>query len=122
MNMQSPRFLFLITRPPLPTLWMRETLDRILTVAAYDLYVSVLFRDEGVYQVVGTAPAERRQGLPWLASLRTLDLYGINRVLVDRTSLDALGFHEEHLAIAAEVVDGEQARACIAEHHRLFVC
>lgn len=121
MNMQSPRFLFLITRPPLPALRMQETLDRILTAAAYDLHVSVLFRDEGVYQVVGAAFAARRQGPAWLASLRTLDLYGIHQVLVDGASLEARGFREDDLAIVAEIVDGEQVRACLAEHSRLFV-
>lgn len=121
MNTQSPRFLFVITRPPLPAPRLQESLDRILTAAAYDLHVSVLFRDEGIYQVVGPSPAARRGGPSWLAGLRTLDLYGIHQVLVDRASLEARGFHEDDLAIVAEVVDGEQARACLAEHDRLFV-
>lgn len=119
MNAQLPRFLFLITRSPLPALRMQETLDRILTAAAYDLYVSVLFRGEGVYQVVGAVGRERPS---WLARLQTLDLYQINQVLVDGPSLRARGFHEHDLVIAAKVVDCDQARACLAEHDRLFVC
>jgi sulfur relay protein TusC/DsrF len=101
---------------------LQETLDRILTAAAYDLYVSVLFRDEGVYQVVGSSPAAGREGPSWLASLRTLDLYGINQVLVDRASLRARGLHEHDLAIAAEIIDCDQARVCLEAHDRLFVC
>ena len=122
MNAQSPRFLFLITRPPLPSRPMQETLDRILTAAAYDLHVSVLFCGEGIYQVVGNAGRESGERPSWLASVRTLDLYEINRVLVDGASLRARGFQEHDLAISAQVIDCDQARACIAEYDRLFVC
>lgn len=122
MNTTSPRFLFLVHCPPLPVLRMQETLDRILTVAAYDLYVSVIFLDDGVYHVVKAGTAREHAGPSWLASLRTLELCEISQVLVDRTSLSDRGFGEHDVAIAAEVVDCDRVRSCLAEHNRLFLC
>ena len=44
-------FLFVMRRMPFSGIYVQETLDMLLTAAAFDQSVSVLFADDGVLQL-----------------------------------------------------------------------
>lgn len=101
----------------------RETLDRVLTVAAFDQWVTLVFIDDGVYQLVAPGGRDRQGASAWRSMLGVLDLYDIREVYVDEQSLRARGLHVADLVVAAEVVARSGIRQRLAEPPALvFVC
>lgn len=46
---KKKQFLFVLSRPPHSSLYVQETLDMILTTAAFDQPTRILFINQGVY-------------------------------------------------------------------------
>ena len=53
------KFLFVLRKPPFTGVSMQETLDSVLTVAAFDQSVSLLLLDDGVFQLKKNQQPER---------------------------------------------------------------
>lgn len=122
MNPRGRRFLFLIRHPPLAGARMRETLDLILTVAAFDQWVTVLFLDDGVYQLAAPRAESVEADPLWLSMLKALELYDLQGILVEEDSLKARGLEVADLSLGAELIPAHRVRALISEHDRLVVC
>ena len=121
MSRGAPRFLFVIRTGPGGDYTLAETLDMILTCAAFDHSVRLLFIDEGVRHLrgcVGTVPPseERERGM-----LASLDLYEVREVLVGRESLAARGLSERDCPIAVTLWPESAIAGLIAEHDRIQV-
>lgn len=112
--MIGKRFLFIMRRPPQAGCRVRETLDMILTTAAFEQPVSLLFMDDGVFQLKrGQRPAAA--GLQPVAPLfEALALYDVRAVLAERESLAERGLSEADLLIQVEPVARTEVGALIA--------
>jgi tRNA 2-thiouridine synthesizing protein C len=112
--MVGKRFLFILRRPPQSGGRLRETLDMVLTTAAFEQPVALLFLDDGVYQLKrGQRP--EAAGLPAVAPLfEALELYDVRAVLVERESLEERGLTEADLVIPVEPVGRAEVAALIA--------
>lgn len=118
----AKRFLFLVRHPPLAGFRARETLDMILTCAAFDQFVRVLFLDDGVFQLIA-APSDDQATQPdALAMLKTLDFYDIHEILVEADSLHARGLSTADLAMATKLIARDRVKGLLAEHDRVVVC
>jgi tRNA 2-thiouridine synthesizing protein C len=108
------RFLFMLRRPPQAGFRVRETLDMVLTSAAFDQPVTLLFLDDGVYQLKrGQRP--EAAGLPPVAPLfDALALYDVQAVLVERESLAERNLSENDLVIPVELIGRADIPALIA--------
>lgn len=108
------RFLFVVRRPPYADVRSRETVDMILTVAAFDQPVTVLFLDDGVLQLKKGQQPER-QGIPPVAPLlETLDLYDVREVWAERESLAERGLGADDLTIPVRIVSRRGVAALTA--------
>lgn len=114
--MVGKRFLFILRRPPQAGCRVRETLDMVLTAAAFEQPVALLFLDDGVFQLKrGQRP--EAAGLPPVAPLfEALELYDVQSVLVERESLEERGLAEADLTIPVEPVGRAEVAALIAGH------
>lgn len=110
------KFLFVMRRAPQAGLRVRETLDLILTTAAFDQSVSLVFLDDGVYQLKrGQHPAAA--GLPPVAPLfEALALYDVENIWVESESLAERGLDLADLLIPARPVGRCAVAALVAEH------
>ena len=108
------KFLFILRRSPQHGVRVRETLDMLLTVAAFDQPVTLLFLDDGVYQIKrGQCPESA--GLPAVApTFEALPLYDVETVLVERESLEARGLTESDLVIPVELIARTEIAALVA--------
>jgi tRNA 2-thiouridine synthesizing protein C len=92
-------FLFVMRRPPYEGSRARESLDMLMTVAAFDQPVRVLFLDDGVFLL---KPGQRPEGLglkpvePWLAAL---EVYGVEDLWVEEESLAERGLRPARLIL-----------------------
>ena len=100
------RVLYLIRQPP--SVAAKETIDLILVSGVFEQDVSVLFLDDGVYQLVGLG--ERQ------SPLKALPTYGVEAIHVAAHSLAERGIDIADGALAVSVADRQAVRALIATH------
>ncbi|MBS7325846.1 MAG: sulfurtransferase complex subunit TusC [Thiopseudomonas sp.] len=99
----------------------RETLDIALAGGAFDLPVSLLWRGEGVYQLLaGQQPALLEQK-NLQSQLASLPLFGVDALYVCRRSLEARGIDASQLALAVNVLDTAAIRELLAGHAQVLV-
>jgi sulfur relay (sulfurtransferase) DsrF/TusC family protein len=77
----KPDFLFIITTNPIHVPLAQEVLSEVLTFAAFDVPLSVLFSGAGTRFLTGPIEPEV-QGM-----MTSLPVYGVNEVYVDIESL-----------------------------------
>ncbi len=101
------RFLFLNRRAPYGTVYALESLEVVLISAAFDQDVSVVFMDDGVYQIKkeqDTAAINMKNFSP---TYRALEGYDVEKIYVEKESLEARGLTEDDLVVPVEVLDAK---------------
>jgi len=91
------KFMYLNRRAPYGTIYAWESLEVILIGAAFDQEVSLMFVDDGVFQLTkgqDTAGLEMKNFSP---TYRTLGDYGVRHMYVDKASLEARGLSQDDL-------------------------
>jgi len=128
------KFLYLNRKAPYGTIYAWEALEVVLIGAAFDQEVSVMFVDDGVYQLIkgqSTAGIGMKNFSP---TYRTLGDYEVKNIYVDRDSLVARGLSEDDLVQVAwedwesgeekenivEVVDGARVTELMDESDCIF--
>lgn len=102
--------LLLISRhSPYGSSYAHEALDIALSAAAFDVSVSLLFLDDGVYQLMkGQQLAKQANSKNLEAVFGALPLYDINALWAERESLDARNIKPGDLAHPAKALASEQ--------------
>jgi len=128
------KFLYLNRKAPYGTIYAWESLEVVLIGAAFDQEVSVMFVDDGVYQL---AKGQDTSGIGmknFSPTYRTLGDYEVKSVYVDRDSLAARGLTQDDLVQIAwedwesgeekenivEVVDSARASQVMEESDVIF--
>jgi len=91
------KFLYLNRKAPYGTIYAWESLEVVLIGAAFDQEVSLMFVDDGVYQLLkgqDTAGIGMKNFSP---TYRTLGDYEVRSVFVDQDSLAARGLTQDDL-------------------------
>lgn len=101
-------YLFILSQPPHSGIATQEILDLILTTAAFDQQVSVLFMDMGVWQLKHKQVHTTGQYKDTLAMFNALELYDIDNLYVEHESLLAQGLSPDDLALPVQVVLREE--------------
>jgi tRNA 2-thiouridine synthesizing protein C len=110
------KFLYLNRRAPYGTIYAWESLEVVLIGAAFDQEVSVMFLDDGVYELVKGQNTTGIGMKNFSPTYRTLGDYEVKNIYVDRDSLEARGLSEDDLvAVAWEDMDTGEERENIVE-------
>ena len=91
------KFMYLNRKAPYGTIYAWESLEVVLIGAAFDQEVSLLFVDDGVYQLVkgqDTAGIGMKNFSP---TYRTLGDYEVKSIYVDKESLESRGLTQDDL-------------------------
>lgn len=102
------RFLYVNRRAPYGSIYALEALEVVLIGAAFEQDVSVVFLDDGVYQLKkgqDTAGVEMKNFSP---TYRALEMYDVEKLYVERESLARRGLSAEDLVVPVEVLDSDQ--------------
>lgn len=109
------KFMFVNRKAPYGTIYALESLEVVLITATFDQDVSLVFIDDGVYELV---KGQQTKGIGiknFSPSYRALDGYDVEKLYVDKTSMDARGLTESDLLVPVEVLDDEQMGQLMAE-------
>jgi len=127
-------FMFLNRRAPYGTIYAWESLEVVLIAAAFDQKVSLMFVDDGVYQLVKGGDTSDSDMKNFMPTYRTLGDYEVRHMYVDQASLDARGLTtddliqvawedyetEEEVDNIVEAVDTETVSKLLADSEVVF--
>lgn len=100
------KFLFISRAAPYGSNRAQMCLDVAFASAVFEQDVSYLFMDDGVFQLLTDQNAEGIHSKTLGNILETLDLYGIEKIYVDRASLQNRQLTVDDLLLGVETVDG----------------
>ncbi|MGA9574217.1 MAG: sulfurtransferase complex subunit TusC [Lysobacterales bacterium] len=109
------RFMYVNRRAPYGTIYALECLEVVLIAAAFDQDVSVVFVDDGVYQLKKDQETADIGMKNFSRTYRALDDYDVEKIYVEKESLDKRGLSAEDLIIPVEVVAAEKLRGIMAQ-------
>lgn len=100
----------------------RESLDMVMTAAAFDQAVRLLILDDGVFLLKRGQRPEASALAPVAPLFEALALYDVEEVWVERESLAARGLTEEDLVIPVRVLERADIARLPAEHDIVVSC
>lgn len=98
------KFMFVNRKAPYGTVYALEGLEVVLISAAFDQDVSLAFLDDGVYQLLKGQDTKRIEEKNFSPTYRALEDYDIDKLFVERESLEARGLTAADLLVDAKVV------------------
>ena len=109
------KFMFVNRKAPYGTIYALEGLEVVLISAAFDQDVSLAFLDDGVYQL---AKGQQTKGIDtknFSPAYRALEGYDIEKLYVEKESLEARGLTEGDLLVDVQVLSSSEIGALMAE-------
>ena len=125
------KIMFTVRKAPHGTIYVYEGLEVKLIMAAYDADISVVFMDDGVYALKKGQDTKELGIKGFAATYGALIDYEIQKVFVDRHSMEIRGMTEEDLLIIGEdedteepikpqVIDSQAIAVMMAEQHNIL--
>lgn len=98
----------------------RDGLDYILTCAAYDQELSVIFMGDGVFQLIANQEPANIQLKTHLGVLELFELYDISRVYAVREDLLERHIAPDMLGIKVIEIDRQEVGHLIQQQHQVI--
>ena len=95
--MATKKFLYINRKPPHGTIYALESLEVVLIGAAFEQEVTLAFIDDGVYQLLQNQDTSAIGTKNFTPTYRALGDYDVNRIFVERESLELRGLVKEDL-------------------------
>ena len=104
----AKKFMFVNRSAPYGTIYALESLEVVLISAAFDQDVSLAFVEDGVWQLRKGQQTKGIETKNFSPTYRALDGYDVEKLYVDRESLEARGLSEDQLLVDVEVLSSAQ--------------
>lgn len=125
------KIMFTVRKAPHGSIYVYEGLEVKLIMAAYDADISVVFMDDGVYALKKGQDTKELGIKGFAATYGALVDYEIQKVYVDRHSMEVRGMTEEDLLVIGEdeeteepikpeVIDSQVIAVMMAEQHNIL--
>ena len=108
--MQHKTLTFISRHAPYGNNKAKLVMDAALAAAVFEQQVNFLFMDDGVFQLVQNQNAEFISSKTIGRALETLELYGIEQVLVDAASLQERHIAADDLSIPVKILKAKEVR------------
>ena len=102
------KFMFVNRRAPYGTVYALESLEVVLITATFDQDVSLVFVDDGVYELVKGQNTKATGIKNFSPTYRALEGYDIEKLYVERESLAARGLAESDLLVPVQVLSSAE--------------
>ncbi|MDZ4202364.1 MAG: sulfurtransferase complex subunit TusC [Gallionella sp.] len=98
------KFMFVNRKAPYGTIYALESLEVVLITAAFDQDVSLVFMDDGVYQLKKGQQTKGIEIKNFSPTYRALEGYDVEKLYVEKESLEARGLTEDDLLVDVKVL------------------
>ena len=109
------RFMYVNRKAPYGTIYALECLEVVLVAAAFDQEVSVVFVDDGVCQLKKNQDTTEIGMKNYSKTYGALDDYDVEKIYVEKESLDERGLSADDLVIPVEVIAAAELRDVMAQ-------
>lgn len=100
----------------------RESLDLILALAAVEHQVTVLFRDDAVYQLLAADTASSLRLKTYNRSFKLFDLYDVQQVYVCQQSLQKRHLTHDMLTADIQLIAEDDISRLLLDQHHIISC
>ena len=116
------KIMHVMRQAPHGTIYTYEGLEMILIMAAYDQDISVTFIDDGVYALKKGQDTEGIEIKGFAKTFGALEGYDVEKLYVDKISLEERGLTENDLVVNVEVLSSAEigkimAKQDVVVHH-----
>jgi tRNA 2-thiouridine synthesizing protein C len=98
------KFMFVNRKAPYGTIYALESLEVVLITAAFDQDVSLVFLDDGVYQLKKGQQTKGIEIKNFSPTYRALDGYDVEKLYVEKEAMEARGLTEDDLLVDVTVL------------------
>ena len=109
------KFMFVNRTAPYGTAYALESLEVVLITAAFDQDVSLVFIDDGVWQLKKGQQTKGVEMKNFSPTYRALEGYDVEKLYVERESLEARGLTEDDLLVDVTVLSSAEMGALMEE-------
>jgi len=114
------KFAYVNRRAPYGSIYALEALEVVLVGAAFDQDVSVVFMDDGVYQLKKGQDTSGVGMKNFSPAYRALEMYDVEKLYVEKESLQARGLTEEQLIVPVEVLSRDEIGELMEQQDVIF--
>ncbi len=114
------KFMYVNRKAPHGTIYAQESLEVVLIAAAFDQDVSLAFIDDGVYQVVKGQDTKSVNMKNFSSTYRALDDYDINKLYVQKESMEARGLTDKDFLVPVEIKTAAELSALMEQQDVLL--
>lgn len=113
--------MFISRHAPYGSSVAKDALDAVLTTAAYDQDLSLLFMDDGVFQLLKDQKSGEISQKNFASMLPILPLYEVENIFVHLESLAARGISSDELLLdSVQILDSRAVSALLAQQDQLL--
>ena len=112
----TKKVLILCRNPPYGSSTSREAIDVALAGAVFNQDISILFLDDGVYQLIKNQHAESIELKDQSKLLQSLEMYDIEQVYAERHSLENRGLKATNIYGPTKIMEKAAVSAFISSH------
>lgn len=109
------KFMFVNRTAPYGTVYALESLEVVLISAAFEQDVCVLFSDDGVYQLKKGQNTDALGMKNFSPTYRALEMYDVEKLYVDKESMEARGLTTDDFLVDVEVKTSEEITSMMEE-------
>jgi tRNA 2-thiouridine synthesizing protein C len=109
------KFMYVNRRAPYGSIYALESLEVVLIGAAFEQDVSMVFLDDGVYQLKKGQDTSEVDMKNFSPTYRALEMYDVEKLYVDQDSLEQRGLTTDDLIVPVEVLDSEALKNLMEE-------
>lgn len=111
----AKKFMFVNRSAPYGTIYALESLEVVLISAAFDQDVSLVFVDDGVWQLKKGQQTKAIETKNFSPTYRALEGYDVEKLYVERESLESRGLTEDDLLVDVNVLSSSELGELMAE-------
>ncbi|MCP4933608.1 MAG: sulfurtransferase complex subunit TusC [bacterium] len=109
------RFMYVNRKAPYGTVYALEMLEKVLIAAAFEQDVHVVFMDDGVYQLKKEQETKGVNMKNFSPTFRALEGYDVEKLYVEKESLEARGLTVEDLVVPVEVLSSDDLKSLMSK-------
>jgi tRNA 2-thiouridine synthesizing protein C len=109
------KFMFVNRKAPHGTIHALESLEVVLIAATFDQDCSLVFLDDGVYELVKGQNTKGIGVKNFSPTYRALEGYDIEKLYVEREAMDSRGLSPEDLLVPVQMLSGPELAELMAQ-------
>lgn len=109
------KFMYVNRKAPYGTIYALESLEVVLIAAAFDQDVSLVFMDDGVYQIKKGQDTKGIGMKNFSPTYRALEGYDIEKLYVERESMESRGLTADDMIVPVQVMGKDELASLMEE-------